>query len=97
MTIGLAVEGLILLGRFEGRSGNVNRGDAVAATREVKCETALISEDVHPIAVGIAGCSGIILSLVEKRARFLSGQGIEAERHSIQIKGGRSFVAGDDS
>src|SRR5579872_330400 len=88
-----AIEGGIALGHLKGRTGAVHSGNARAGFRQMKSESALVAEHVERLTVGITGCRGIVLALIQKCTRLLPLKGIVMKFNAIHGDNGRSLVS----
>src|SRR5436309_1054078 len=78
-----AVQGSVLVGNFQGRTGTIHAGDLGAVRGEMKGESPLIAENVERFPFGVAGRGGIVLALVEEGSGLLPFQGVELEADGV--------------
>src|SRR4051812_1167899 len=88
-----AVEGCVLVGGFQGRTGAVDASYLGAAGGEVKGEASLIAENIESFAFGIAGCGGIVFALIEKGPGLLACKRVEMEADAVHGESCRAPVS----
>src|SRR5450631_192989 len=86
------VEGGVLVGDFQGRTGAVDAGDVRAPRGEMESEPSLIAEDVESFAFGVLSGDGVVFALVEEGAGFLAFERVVAELDGIHGEGGGGFL-----
>src|SRR5208283_4538371 len=87
------VELLVPLGDLQRGTRRVNRGHAVAHSREVQCEASLISEAIERPTLAIAGSGSVVLALVEEGSSLLSGESVEVKTHAAHGEDGARPLA----
>src|ERR1017187_2684108 len=86
------VEGGVLVGHFQGRTGAVDAGGVRALRGEMESEASLIAEDVESFAFGVLSGDGVVFALVEEGAGFLAFKRVVTELDGIHGEGGSGFL-----